>query len=93
MLPSFNDMANRTKIELNAGFQKHFYQTEVMTIVLYIIETLLLFLGFFVVLTRLMKISNSFIALMEIFTQLSEADVKKTWRYSEYTMKLFIHLN
>lgn len=64
-----------------------------MTIVLYIIETLLLFLGFFVVLTRLMKISNSFIALMEIFTQLSEADVKKTWRYSEYTMKLFIHLN
>ena len=64
-----------------------------MTIVLYILETLLLFLGFFVVLTRLIKISNSFISLMEIFTQLSDADVKKTWRYSEYTMKLFIHLS
>jgi len=35
-----------------------------MTIILYIIETILLFLGFFVVLTRLIKISNSFISLM-----------------------------
>ena len=64
-----------------------------MTIFLYVSETILLFIGLFVVFTRLMKISNSFIALMEIFTQLSDADVKKTWRYSEYVMKLFIHLN
>lgn len=64
LMPSFNQLVNQTKIQLNSGFDKYFTQTEIMTIILYIIETILLIIGFFVVLTRLIKISNSFISLM-----------------------------
>jgi len=71
MIPSFNDLINRTKINLNEGFSTIFNNSQHLTISLYCVEAILLCIGFFVVFTRLINISNSFIALMEIFTQLS----------------------
>jgi hypothetical protein len=82
MIPAFNDLITKTKTNLNEGFSTIFKNSQILTIVLYCVESILLFVGFFVVLTRLINISNSFIALMEIFTQLSDLDVKKVYRYA-----------
>lgn len=57
------------------------------------IGVVVIMLGFIIVLSRLFKITKSFVSLMEIFTQFSELDIKKTTRYCSNLEQMFIHLN
>ena len=64
-----------------------------MLIAVYVMEVALLIGGFLVVFTSLIRISDSFVALMEIFTQISEHDIKKIYKYADYYLRLIDHLN
>lgn len=64
-----------------------------MLIVVYVVEIALLAVGFGLVFITLIRITNSFVALMEIFTQISQLDLKKIYKYAHYTIRLFDHLN
>lgn len=56
------------------------------------IGVVLLTLGFLLVFSSLLKITKSFVSLMEIFTQFSEVDIKKITKYCMFLNLLFIHL-
>ena len=58
----------------------------------YAAEAVLLVLGFIVVLTSLIKISHSFVSLMEIFTQFSRTDLVKVQKYCDFILNLFTYL-
>ena len=60
--------------------------------IFYSCEALLLIIGFVVVLTSLVRISNSFVALMEIFTQFSRGDLLRIQKYCDYVLNLFNYL-
>ena len=57
-----------------------------------VIGVLLLVAGFILVFTILIRITRSFVCLMEIFTHFSETDLKKIIRYCQYLSHIFAHL-
>jgi hypothetical protein len=56
------------------------------------IGLILLIVGFFLLFSSLLRITKSFISLMEIFTQFSDVDLKKIIKYCLYLNLLFGHL-
>lgn len=56
------------------------------------IGLILLIVGFFLLFSSLLRITKSFISLMEIFTQFSEVDLKKIIKYCLFLNLLFNHL-
>ncbi len=86
-------MSEKVKVNLNEGFGGEFRQTSIMVVVVYVVEVGLLGVGFLLVFSSLGRITTSFVALMEIFTQISEHDLRKVSKYADYTMRLFDHLN
>lgn len=57
--------------------------------IFYGIVGVLLPFGFFFVLWRLFKVTNSFVSLMEIFTQFNDADLKKIIKYCYFLKQMF----
>lgn len=59
---------------------------------MYVIEGLAVGIGFLLALYNTRKITSSFIAVMEVFTQFSQTDVIKIYKYSHCLLKLFRHM-
>ena len=53
---------------------------------------ILLIIGFLLVFSSLIRITRSFVCLMEIFTHFSEYDLKKIIKYCIYLSQIFTHL-
>jgi hypothetical protein len=60
---------------------------------MYVIEGLAISLGLLQAIHNTRKIMNSFIAIMEVFTQFSQPDVVKIYKYCHSLAKIFRHLN
>ena len=60
---------------------------------MYVIEGLAIGLGLLLAVHNTRKITNSFVSVMEVFTQFSQADVVRVYRYCHCLVKIFKHLN
>lgn len=60
---------------------------------MYVIEGLALALGLMLAINNTRKITYSFIAIMEVFTQFSQGDIVKIYKYCHFLAKIFRHLN
>jgi hypothetical protein len=60
---------------------------------MYVIEGVAFSLGLLLAIHNIRKIMSSFIAIMEVFTQFSQPDVVKIYKYCHCLAKIFRHLN
>jgi hypothetical protein len=69
-----------------------YYITKII-IIIYVIEGLAIGLGFILASRNTTKITSSFISIMEVFTQFSQSDIIKIYKYCHFLTKIFKHLN
>lgn len=74
-------------------FTEIFFYLETKCYISYAVSGLFLILAFILILMKLVKISKSLICIMEIFTELSESDIKSVRKYSKQTLLTFEHLS
>lgn len=74
---------------ISVKFNRIYEFMEMKNTIFYGIVGVLLPFGFFFVLWRLFKVTNSFVSLMEIFTQFNDADLKKIIKYCYFLKQMF----
>lgn len=92
-LPFIEQLTTKAMNNISNKVNQIYHIIEIKNYVFIGIGLVLLIAGFLLVLSSLIRITKSFVSLMEIFTQFSESDLKKIIRYCMFLEQLFAHLN
>lgn len=92
-VPGFSQVTKRCSRNIQDSFQTSLDNIGRITIIMYIIEGLAIGMGLLLAVYNTRKITNSYVSIMEVFTQFSQPDIVKIYRYCHCLVKIFRHLN
>jgi hypothetical protein len=93
LTPSLSQLITQCSQRIQDTFSNSLSQIDKIIIIMYVIQGLAIGLGLLLAIHNTRKIMGSFIAIMDVFTQFSQPDVVKIYKYCHCLAKIFRHLN